>query len=93
MIPAFIDENGNFKINRYKTNSESDKANAIAHSVPINDSSKFVALVPDQLGYKAEEKFIRDLTDKYAKDSFYFKSTHQKKVYLPDETRNKNKTR
>lgn len=83
MIPAFIDENGNFKINRYKTNSESDKANAIAHGVPINDSSKFVALVPGQLGYKAE-KFIRDLTDKYAKDSFA-KSTHQKR-YIPAQT-------
>nr|DAT37735.1 MAG TPA: putative cytoplasmic protein [Caudoviricetes sp.] len=88
MIPAFIDENGNFKINRYKTNSESDKANAIAHGVPINDSSKFVALVPDQLGYKAE-KFIRDLTDKYAKDSFA-KSTHQRK-YISDEARNRMK--
>ena len=83
MIPAFIDENGNFKINRYKTNSESDKANAIAHGVPINDSSKFVALVPGQLGYQAE-KFIRDLTDKYAKDSFA-KSTHQKR-YIPAQT-------
>ena len=88
MIPAFIDENGNFKINRYKTNSESDKANAIAHGVPINDSSKFVALVPGQLGYKAE-KFIRDLTDKYAKDSFA-KSTHQRK-YISDEIRNRMK--
>ncbi len=88
MIPAFIDENGNFKINRYKTNSESDKANALAHGIPINDSSKFVALVPGQLGYKAE-KFIRDLTDKYAKDSFA-KSTHQRK-YISDEARNKMK--
>jgi hypothetical protein len=88
MIPAFIDENGNFKINRYKTNSESDKANALAHGVPVNDSSKFVALVPGQLGYQAE-KFIRDLTDKYAKDSFA-KSTHQRK-YISDKERERMK--
>lgn len=83
MIPIFLDDKGNFRVNRFKMDTPENKENARNHGVPVDNSSKHLALVPAQLGYKLES-FLRGISDKYAKEAFA-KSTHQKR-YIPAQT-------
>ena len=88
MIPIYLDNKGNFNVNRFKMDTPENRKFASEHGVPVDNSSKHLALVPNQLGYKLES-FLRGLSDKYSKEAFA-KSTHQRK-YISDETRDRMK--
>lgn len=88
MIPIYLDDKGNFNVNRFKMDTPENKEYARKQGVPVDNSSKHLALVPNQLGYKLES-FLRGLSDKYSKEVFV-KSTHQRK-YISDETRDRMK--
>nr|DAR27849.1 MAG TPA: putative cytoplasmic protein [Caudoviricetes sp.] len=88
MIPIFLDDKGNFRVNRFKMDTPENRKFAEDNGVPVANSSKHLALVPNQLGYKLES-FLRGISDKYAKEAFA-KSTHQRK-YISDETRDRMK--
>jgi len=83
MIPIYLDDKGNFNVNRFKMDTPENRKFASEHGVPVDNSSKHLALVPNQLGYKLES-FLRGLSDKYSKEAFA-KSTHQKR-YIPAQT-------
>lgn len=83
MIPIYLDDKGSFNVNRFKMDTPENRKFASEHGVPVDNSSKHLALVPNQLGYKLES-FLRGLSDKYSKEAFA-KSTHQKR-YIPAQT-------
>lgn len=84
MIPIYLDDKGNFNVNRFKMDTPENREYARKQGVPVDNSSKHLALVPNQLGYKLES-FLRGLSDKYSKEAFA-KSTHQRK-YISDNER------
>ena len=88
MIPIYLDDKGSFNVNRFKMDTPENRKFASEHGVPVDNSSKHLALVPNQLGYKLES-FLRGLSDKYSKEAFA-KSAHQRK-YISDEIRNRMK--
>ena len=83
MIPIYLDDKGNFNVNRFKMDTPENREYARKQGVPVDNSSKHLALVPNQLGYKLES-FLRGISDKYSKEAFA-KSTHQKR-YIPAQT-------